>query len=180
MSVARLTMAYEISTFQKKGIKLNAAMERLLDNDRQDWRNSQYDLDFLFNDLDCVCLYLCELLQDWIAPSSPRIKYARLILGGKTQGQTLLVRWCSHPILHSNSAIVEVRLHISASESTSEILRIPPVQVHHSFYPVTPQEFDTAAASSPIACPLRALGDTRSGRQLLADAAADAAIGIIV
>ena len=174
MSVPRLTMAYEISTLQKKGIKLNAAMEQLLDNDRQDWRNSQYDLDFLFNDLDCVCLYLCELLQDWIAPSSPRIKYARLILGGKTQGQTLLVRWCSHPILLSNSAIVEVRLRISASESTSEILRIPPVQVHHSFYPVTPQEFDTAAASSPLACPLRALGDIRSGRQLLADAAADA------
>ena len=109
-SLAQLTVAFEISTLDKKGIKLNAAMEQLLDSDRQDWRNSRYDLDFLFHDLDCVCLYLCELLQDRIAPSSPRIKYTRLTPGGKTQGKCLLVCWCSHSILQSNSTIVEVRL----------------------------------------------------------------------
>ena len=117
-SIAQLIMAFEISTLDKKGIKLNAAMEQLLDSDRQDWRNSRYDLDFLFHDLDCVCLYLCELLQDRIAPCSPRIKYTRLTPGGKTQGQCLLVRWCSHSILQSNSTIMEVRV-------LSEIFPLP-------------------------------------------------------
>ena len=116
--MAHLTMAFEISTLDKKGIKLNAAMEQLLDCDKQYWRNSRYDLDFLFCDLDCVCLYLCELLQDRIAPCSPRIKYTRLTPGGKTQGQCLLVRWCSHSILQSNSTIMEVRV-------LSEIFPLP-------------------------------------------------------
>ena len=108
-SLAQLTTAFEISTLDKKGIKVNAAMEQLLNNDRHYWRNSRYDLDFLFCDLDCVCLYLCELLQDRIAPCSPRIKYTRLMPRGETKGRCLLVCWCSHSILQSNSTIVEVR-----------------------------------------------------------------------
>ena len=106
----RLVVAFEISTMQKRGIKINGAMEHLLNMDENDLRNTRYDLDFLFCDLDCVCLYLCELLQDFIAPFSPRIKYTRLTNESNYNGQRSLVRWCSHSILPSNSTILEVRL----------------------------------------------------------------------
>ncbi len=39
---------------------------------------------------------------------------------------------------------------------------------------VTPEEYDAAPRRFPARCPLYALGDRRSGRELLADAAADA------
>ena len=53
-----------------------------------------------------------------------------------------------------------------------------PLQVRHSFHPVSPEQYDAVADHTPLSCPLRALGDTRSGRQLLADADTDAAITI--
>ena len=40
---------------------------------------------------------------------------------------------------------------------------------------VTPDEYDAAVAADPAHSTLAALGDRRSGRQLLADAAADRA-----
>ncbi len=39
---------------------------------------------------------------------------------------------------------------------------------------VTPDEYDAATRSNPELCPLYALGDHRSGRELLAAAASDA------
>ena len=39
---------------------------------------------------------------------------------------------------------------------------------------VSPDEYDAAVARDPLLSPLAALGDRRCGRQLLADAAADA------
>ena len=156
-SLAQLIMAYEFSTLQKKGIKINAAMEQLLDNDRQGWRNSRYNLDFLFYDLDCVCLYLCELLQDWIAPCSPRIKYTRLVPGGKTRGRCLLVRWCSHPIMQSNSTIVEVRLFSEIFQYSKALVRSYAFHLHRSIIPSTqsPQRSSTPPlpqATSPAPC----------------------------
>ena len=53
-----------------------------------------------------------------------------------------------------------------------------PLQVRHSFHPVSPEQYDAVADHNPLSCPLRALGDARSGRQLLADADTDAAIKI--
>ncbi len=50
-----------------------------------------------------------------------------------------------------------------------------PPQVRFLTRVVTPDEYDAATRRSPAACPLFALGDTRTGRQLLRDAAADAA-----
>ena len=43
---------------------------------------------------------------------------------------------------------------------------------------ISPEEYDEAVLRRPRTCPLWALGDRRSGRQLLADAAADAARGL--
>jgi hypothetical protein len=39
---------------------------------------------------------------------------------------------------------------------------------------ITPDEYDAAVRIDPAQCPLYALGDRRSGRELLAAAAADA------
>ena len=52
------------------------------------------------------------------------------------------------------------------------------LQVLHSFHPVSPEEYDATADYIPLSCPLRALGDTRSGRQLLAETDTDTAIKI--
>jgi hypothetical protein len=38
---------------------------------------------------------------------------------------------------------------------------------------ISPDEYDAAVCSEPACCPLFITGDRRSGRQLLADAAAD-------
>ena len=39
-------------------------------------------------------------------------------------------------------------------------------QVRHSYEPISPEEYDAAAAHHPACCPLFAMGDRRSGRQV--------------
>lgn len=41
---------------------------------------------------------------------------------------------------------------------------------------ISPDEYDAAAARTPALCPLRVMGDFRSGRELLADVARDRAL----
>ena len=41
--------------------------------------------------------------------------------------------------------------------------------------PISPEDYDAAAAAFPDTCPLVLAGDRRPGRQVLADAAVDAA-----
>jgi hypothetical protein len=57
----------------------------------------------------------------------------------------------------------------------STIMILPLPQVRHLTRVVTCDEYDAATRRSPAACPLFAAGDTRCGRFLLRDAAADAA-----
>ena len=49
-------------------------------------------------------------------------------------------------------------------------------QARWTFREITPDEYDRAAQHRPELCPLRALGDPRSGRELLADFDADCAV----
>ena len=53
-------------------------------------------------------------------------------------------------------------------------MTVLPLQVTHLLRPVSASDYDAAAHADPAQCPLLAAGDRRSGRQLLADAAADA------
>ena len=56
--------------------------------------------------------------------------------------------------------------------------RPPPRQLRHSYAPIGPDEYDAAVRRAPSLCVPHAMGDHRSGRQLLADAAADAAVTV--
>ena len=47
------------------------------------------------------------------------------------------------------------------------------LQAKHIIQAITPDEYDAAVRHSPYSGPLAALGDRRTGRQLLADGAAD-------
>ncbi len=53
--------------------------------------------------------------------------------------------------------------------------RVSTPQTRHCLEPVSASEYDAALCSSPSRCLPAASGDLRTGRQLLADAAADAA-----
>jgi hypothetical protein len=46
-------------------------------------------------------------------------------------------------------------------------------QAKHLIRVITPDEYDKAVRRDPRSCPLAAMGDLRSGRQLLADGAGD-------
>ena len=48
-------------------------------------------------------------------------------------------------------------------------------QVRYEMRPISPEDYDAAAAAFPDTCPLVLAGDRRPGRQLLAEAAVDAA-----
>ncbi len=63
---------------------------------------------------------------------------------------------------------------LRSGPAISPSLLLPP-QVRHAFRPIDPDEYDAVAAATPHRCPLRAAGDPRCGRALLADAVADAA-----
>ncbi len=51
-------------------------------------------------------------------------------------------------------------------------------QVRYLTRIVTPDDYDTAVHLQPETCPMHYMGDRRTGRQLLADADADAAITV--
>ena len=110
-SIAHLTITFEVSTQIKKGIKANRTMEELLFKNAEEFRRLEYDLDFLFNDLDCLCLFLCDLLSDQTMPSAPRVHYTRLKPGGQQHRQCILVRWISHTILNGDGQVMEVSIH---------------------------------------------------------------------
>ena len=50
--------------------------------------------------------------------------------------------------------------------------------MRHSYRPITPEQYDAAVARSPFSCPLHAMGDLRTGAQLLADFEADSAVSL--
>jgi hypothetical protein len=52
----------------------------------------------------------------------------------------------------------------------------PSYQIGLSMRPIDPYEYDAATRLAPASCPLFAMGDRRSGRRLLADGPADAAV----
>ena len=107
-STAHLTITFEISTQIKKDIKANRTMEELLFKNAEEFRRLEYDLDFLFNDIDCLCLFLCDLLRDQTTPSAPRTHYTRLMPGGQRHGQCILVCWTAHVVLNGNGQVMEV------------------------------------------------------------------------
>ena len=51
-------------------------------------------------------------------------------------------------------------------------------QVRYLTRVVTPDDYDTAVSLQPETCPMHYMGDRRTGRQLLAEADADAAITV--
>ena len=121
---AHLTITFEISTQIKKSFKANRKMEKLLVKSADEFRRLEYDLDFLFNDLDCLCLFLCDLLSDQTMPSAPRVHYTRLTPGGQQHRQCILVRWISHTILNGDGQVMEVSIHYHFSNCrTSRQLR---------------------------------------------------------
>ena len=61
----------------------------------------------------------------------------------------------------------------------SRHIKLAPAQVRHVARRITPDEYDAAALRSPSSVPLRAMGDWRTGRELLADADADLAAPLL-
>ena len=130
-STAHLTITFEISTQIKKDIKANRTMENLLVKNADNFRRLEYDLDFLFNDMDCLCLFLCDLLRDQTTPSAPRIHYTRLMPGGQEHGQCILVCWTAHVVLTGNGQVMEVIVPIHFLNCHS-LMKI----AHHASYTV--------------------------------------------
>ena len=103
-SLAHLTVA----TQTKKCDGVNRPFLELLGKDEYEIQRMEFDLDILFNDLDCLCLFLCDLLRDQTMPGEPRINYTRVRPGGQVHRQCMLVCWCCHSILDSKGQVMEV------------------------------------------------------------------------
>ena len=108
-SLAHITVTLDLATQIKKSVKANGPMEALLDKSSIEIQRSDYDLDVLFSELDCLCLFLCDLLRDKTTPGAPRINYTRLMPGGQSHRPCVLACWCCHSTVSSDGQI-EVRI----------------------------------------------------------------------
>ena len=83
-------------------------MKQLLGINANGIQSMQDQPDILFNDLDCLCLFLCDLLRDQTMPGATRINYTRMRPGGQVHRQCMLVCWCCHSVLDSSGQVMEV------------------------------------------------------------------------
>ena len=105
-SLAHLIVTTDLSNMTRKS--MNVPMQQLLDDDADENHSMQDHLDILFDDLDCLCLFLCDLLRDQTMPGAPRINYTRMRPGGQVHRQCMFVCWCCHSVLDSNGQVMEV------------------------------------------------------------------------
>ena len=105
-SLAHLTVTTDLSSVTKKS--MNVPMKQLLGINAEEIQSMQDQPDILFNDLDCLCLFLCDLLRDQTMPGATRINYTRMRPGGQVHRQCMLVCWCCHSVLDSSGQVMEV------------------------------------------------------------------------
>ena len=143
------------NTRQRLAIRTNRQLAAFFGSHSEEFlaRTANIEYPFPSTDLDALLLVLYRAVQTACRGGTTGAAYYRMRIG-----RGALARVCTSFVRDGAGRVCEVR---------------------RTFREIGPDEYDTATRLRPEACPMFALGDRRSGRQLLADFAADnAATGV--
>ena len=147
--VTLVNVKFDPATRQRLGVCVSPSHAMLIGMHPEELlaRIAASDLSFPFPDADALIAVLYRAVQATCFGDTGGVVFFR-----KRASRGLLVRLCTQVVRDGAGRICEV-------------LR--------TYRAIGPDEYDEATRRRPEACPMFALGDRRSGRQLLADFAAD-------
>ena len=129
---------------------------------------------------DCLCALIDAMLHQ---SASVVVRYFRFCSGYRRPCRAVLVCGTLSKTFNAVGQVVQVPLppiyapesqHLSAQ---CALTRAATSQVRYALRPISAGEYDAAVEATPHLCPLAAMGDLRTGRELLAHAAQDLADG---
>jgi hypothetical protein len=152
MDTAFFTVRIDPNTRQRLALRANPhqAIFFRMHNEELLARIANLDHPFPFPDFDALLVVLYRAVQTACLGSTGGPVYFRMSVGGGQIG--VLARLCIVVMRDGDGRATEVR---------------------RTFREIGPDEYDAVTRRHPELCPLYALGDRRSGRQLLADFPAD-------
>ena len=146
---AFFSVKMDVNTRQRLAVRVNRRQAAFFEMHGEEFlaRTANMEHPFPSPDLDTLLLVLYRAVQTACFGTAGGVIYFRMRIG-----RGLLARLCISAVRDGDGRVCEVR---------------------RTFREIGPDEYDTATRLQPEACPLFALGDHRSGRQLLADSPAD-------
>ena len=146
---AFFSVKMDVNTRQRLAVRVNRRQAAFFEMHGEEFlaRTANMEHPFPSPDLDTLLLVLYRAVQTACFGTAGGVIYFRMRIG-----RGLLARLCISAVRDGDGRVCEVR---------------------RTFREIGPDEYDTATRLQPEACPLFALGDRRSGRQLLADSPAD-------
>ena len=146
---AFFSVKMDVNTRQRLAVRVNRRQAAFFEMHGEEFlaRTANMEHPFPSPDLDTLLLVLYRAVQTACFGTANGVIYFRMRIG-----RGLLARLCISAVRDGDGRVCEVR---------------------RTFREIGPDEYDMATRLQPEACPLFALGDRRSGRQLLADSPAD-------